>query len=77
MAHAQENSDYYSAVMRECAIDPTRCRPQDFPILTKTEVMRNFDRIVTDSRVTRKKLADFLEHSKDPSCLFDDEFLDC
>jgi phenylacetate-coenzyme A ligase PaaK-like adenylate-forming protein len=44
--------------------------PHDFPALTKTTLMANFDRIVTDAAITRDRIADFLDRSKDPSELY-------
>jgi len=69
--HAAARSPYYADVIRQHRIDPDQCRPQDFPILTKAQVMENFDRLVTDRRVTRAKVTAFLESSKDPNELMD------
>ncbi len=44
----------------------TFARPEDFPGLDKTLLMANFDRIVTDRRVTKQGITDFLARSKDP-----------
>ncbi len=38
-------------------------------MLTKRELMENFDRIVTDRRLKKDLIADFLTRSKDPNGL--------
>jgi phenylacetate-CoA ligase len=64
--HANARAPYYADVMRERGIDPDSCTSADFPVLTKSLLMANFDRIVTDPRVTKKAVADFLSCSTDP-----------
>lgn len=72
--HAARHSPYYQEIIERHGIDPDRCVPPDFPILTKTEAMENFDRIVTDRTVTRAKITDFLERSNDPFDLYEDRY---
>jgi phenylacetate-CoA ligase len=64
---AQQHSPYYDAIMRERGIDPTTATPEQFPVLTKTLLMANFDTIVTDRRVTKAAIAEFLTRSKSPT----------
>src|SRR6266567_4424885 len=64
------HSSYYKQVIKKNKIDVNNCNPEDFPILTKAEVIQHFDEIVTDPRITKAKIADFLEHSSDPNDLF-------
>src|SRR5277367_3455715 len=64
--HANANSPYYANLIRERGIDLETCRPSDFPVLTKTLLMANFDDIVTDRRITKKVVAEFLTRSSDP-----------
>lgn len=66
----QQHSPYYARVMQEHGLDPHSCAPDDFPVLTKTEVMRNFDDIVTDRAITRHDVETFLHESHDPRELF-------
>ena len=54
------HSPYYAEVIRERGISLETCVPQDFPVLTKSLLMANFDRIVTDPRLSRRLVADFL-----------------
>jgi phenylacetate-coenzyme A ligase PaaK-like adenylate-forming protein len=67
-------SPYYADVCRRERIDPATARPQDLPILTKRDLIENFDRISTDSRVRREPITAFLGRSRDPRDLFLGEF---
>ncbi len=42
--------------------------------MTKNEVIEHFDRIVTDPRITRNRIKEFLSRSVDPLELFEGEF---
>ncbi|HEY2783119.1 MAG TPA: hypothetical protein VGI90_20260 [Steroidobacteraceae bacterium] len=64
--HAQAHAPYYANIIRERGIDLGTCTPADFPLLTKSLLMANFDAIVTDRRVTKQAVAEFLSRSKDP-----------
>jgi len=72
--HAREHSPWYAEIIREHGIDVDHCVPTDFPPLTKAELRPHFDRIVTDRRVTKAAVADFLTGSHDPNDLFLGEF---
>jgi phenylacetate-coenzyme A ligase PaaK-like adenylate-forming protein len=61
-----ERSPYYRALMRERGIDPARCTPLDFPVLTKEQVIAHFDEMVTDRSLSRAVIAEFLTRSTDP-----------
>jgi phenylacetate-CoA ligase len=65
--HANAHAPFYAGIIRERGIDPDTCTPADFPVLTKSLLMANFDGIVTDRRVTKKAVADFLSRSADPN----------
>jgi phenylacetate-CoA ligase len=71
--HADANSPYYANLIRERGIDPESCGPQDFPVLTKSLLMANFDDIVTDRRITKRAVAEFLTRSTNPAELLFDE----
>ena len=64
--HAQALSPYYANLIRERRINLETCTPADFPLLTKSLLMANFNDIVTDRRATKQVVADFLSRSKDP-----------
>ncbi|MEI7933149.1 MAG: hypothetical protein WCI21_08870 [Alphaproteobacteria bacterium] len=65
--HANARSPYYGEIIAQRGIDIATCTPADFPELTKSILMANFNRIVTDPRVTKQAIADFLTRSKDPN----------
>jgi phenylacetate-coenzyme A ligase PaaK-like adenylate-forming protein len=72
--HANAHAPYYANIVRERAIDLNACTPADFPVLTKSLLMANFNDIVTDPRITKQAVADFLNHSKDPKERLFNEF---
>jgi phenylacetate-CoA ligase len=65
--HANAHSPYYASLIRERGIQLETCVPSDFPVLTKALLMAHFDDIVTDHRITRQIVADFLTQSSDPT----------
>lgn len=69
---AYDHSPYYKNLIDELNIDRSSCVPGDFPELTKSRLMANFDEIITDPRLSKSAVTDFLDHSKDPR----DRFLD-
>ncbi len=71
---AVERSPYYADVCRKGRIDPAKARPEDLPILTKRDLIENFDRICTSQRVHREAVAAFLARSRDPRELFHDRY---
>jgi phenylacetate-CoA ligase len=72
--HAHAHAPYYANIVRERAIDLNTCTPADFPVLTKSLLMANFDGIVTDPRISKQVVADFLSRSTDPKELLHDKF---
>lgn len=72
--YAYKNSEYYSDLIKKNKIDREHCIPSQFPVMTKAELMEHFDRIVTDKRITKQKVSDFLEISKNPMQLMDDKY---
>jgi phenylacetate-coenzyme A ligase PaaK-like adenylate-forming protein len=72
--HANQHSSYYAELIKERKIDISTCQPGDFPVLTKSTLMANFDRIVTDPRITKQRLAEFLTHSTEPNDLYLKEY---
>jgi phenylacetate-CoA ligase len=72
LAHAR--SPYYADLIKARGIDVDTCTPGDFPVLTKAILMENFDRIVTDPRVTKDRVAAFLTQSKNPNERFLDHY---
>ncbi len=74
VAYARERSPYYAELMAGLGIDPAKSVPGDFPVLTKREVMQNFDRLVTDRSITKDKMSQFLSTSKDPLELYEGRY---
>ena len=72
--HAQANSPYYARLIAQHDIRIAHCEPTDFPPLTKSELMANFDAIVTDSRLSKQQIVDFLSQSTNPADRYLDEF---
>jgi phenylacetate-CoA ligase len=71
--HANANAPYYTRLIRERGLSLDSCAPADFPVLTKSILMANFDDIVTDRRINKKVVAEFLTRSSDPKeRLFDE-----
>jgi phenylacetate-coenzyme A ligase PaaK-like adenylate-forming protein len=64
VARAKQQSPFYAERFRH--IDPRRFALDELPTITKTEMMRNFDRFVTDRRLKLAELEDFI---KDPGRL--------
>jgi phenylacetate-CoA ligase len=65
--HASMHAPYYANIIRERGLNLDSCVPADFPVLTKSLLMANFDAIVTDPRITKQVVADFLTRSSDPA----------
>jgi phenylacetate-coenzyme A ligase PaaK-like adenylate-forming protein len=65
--HANERSPYYARIVRERGIEVAACVPQDFPVLTKAQLMASFDEIVTVPALKKDAIAEFLTRSKDPA----------
>lgn len=74
VAYASLHSPYYANVIKLRGIDVVRCVPSDFPVLTKSILMANFDAIVTDRRITKQRIDNFLSRSTDPNELLFEEF---
>jgi phenylacetate-CoA ligase len=74
VAHAARHSQYYAQIIRDGGIAIESCTPEQFPVLTKTAFMENFDRISTDPRVTKAAIEGFLSNSTDPNERFLGEY---
>jgi phenylacetate-coenzyme A ligase PaaK-like adenylate-forming protein len=64
--YACARAPYYANIIRERGLDVNTCKVGDFPLLTKAILMANFNDIVTDRRITKEVIADFLTRSIDP-----------
>ncbi|MFL0588241.1 hypothetical protein [Sphingomonas sp. Ag1] len=70
VAFVQETSPWYRRVIDQNRIDPARCRPEDFPVLTSAMLRENFDEIVTDRAITSKGLDSFVRDSPSSKDLY-------
>lgn len=57
LRHASRNSPFYRR--KYAGLDLHKVMPRDVPVLTKPEMMENFDELVTDRRITKEGLAAF------------------
>ena len=73
--HAKDNSPYYTRLIIDRNINVDSCTPADFPELTKVMLMENFDDIVTDRRISKQRIAEFLTQSSDPKELFLNKYI--
>lgn len=64
--YANAHSSWYARIIREHGINLDTCIPEDFPVLTKSQVIEHFDELVTDPRLSRQVITDFLSRSKTP-----------
>ncbi len=71
---AGQQSPYYRRIMQERGINPLTCAPAEFPMLTKEDVIEHFDDIVTNRRIKRRHIEDFLARSVDPLELFEGRY---
>ncbi len=63
------SSRFYRDLYSAHGIKPTNLkevRPADLPIVDKSMVMDNFDALITDPKITRKVVEDFLSHDTNP-----------
>lgn len=58
VAHAKEHSPFYAQRLKH--INPENFRLEDIPPVTKTELMENFDDVVTDRRIKLRDLEAFM-----------------
>ncbi len=74
VSFVRRHSPYYRAIIGARGIDPATCVPSDFPVLTKSDVIEHLDELVTDRRITRDRIAEFLARSTDPVELFEGRY---
>lgn len=67
VAHASKHAPYYEKIIAEREIAVESCVPADFPELSKAQLMRHFDDIVTVPNITKRDVTDFLSRSADPA----------
>lgn len=70
---SREHSKYYREKWKN--IDIETCKLQDLPILTKTEMMENFENLVTDPRLKKNEIIDFMTKFENIGKYYLDEFV--
>lgn len=70
VSFVQETSPWYRSVIEQNRIDPARCRPEDFPVMTSAIFKENFDEIVTDRAITSQNLENFIKDSPSSKDLY-------
>ncbi|HET7608303.1 MAG TPA: hypothetical protein VFL84_06480, partial [Gammaproteobacteria bacterium] len=68
--YIEPRSAYYRRIVAERRINLDTCTPSDFPVLTKSLLMKHFDEIATAPGVTKSAIAEFLTRSHEPMELF-------
>jgi phenylacetate-coenzyme A ligase PaaK-like adenylate-forming protein len=68
--YIEPRSAYYRRIIAERRINLDTCTPSDFPVLTKSLLMKHFDEIATAPGVTKSAIAEFLTRSHEPTELF-------
>jgi phenylacetate-CoA ligase len=73
--HAWRHSPYYRRKFK--GIDLNNCQPNDLPTLTKPEMMAHFDELVTDRRLTRAKVEQFVAEPTNVGKYLLDKYVVC
>jgi len=74
-AFVKTNSPYYRRIMDERKIDPASCVPDQFPVLTKTDLIKHFNDIITVRDVTYQNIADFLHKPSSPETMLRNRYV--
>jgi len=73
--YVTRRSPYYRRIMEERGIDPRTAVPDDLPVMTKTDLVDNFDQIVTLPGMTSRRVESFLGLSRNPNELMDGRYV--
>jgi hypothetical protein len=74
LAYIWQHSAFYRDYYRSHGIQGDHLAdltPSDLPFMTKTSLMEHFDQAVTDPRLRKRELEEWLRESRDPAELFD------
>jgi phenylacetate-coenzyme A ligase PaaK-like adenylate-forming protein len=69
------NSPYYRRIIQTNNIDPANCTPEEFPVLTKSELVRHFNDIITVRGLTYQEIAAFLHTPSPPETLLRNRYV--
>lgn len=70
-----KNSSYYSEIIETKKINLEKYNLDEFPVLSKSDLTSNFDRIVTDKELTLSKCEKFIAESDNPTDLLDRKYV--
>lgn len=73
LRYAVENSEFYQEFYR--GIDIDRCQLNDLPVLTKSVMMDNFDRFITDSGIKLREIQNWIANKSNYGKLYRGKFL--
>jgi phenylacetate-CoA ligase len=73
LKHAVANSEFYREYYK--GINTDTCDITDLPTLTKRRMMDNYDRLVTDKRLNRKDLTEYLKIPENASINYKNDFV--
>src|SRR5215471_9042780 len=75
LRHAVDHARHYK--QRFKGIDIDKCDLSDLPTLTKGELMENYDKVVTDPKITRLAVEEFIANPANHGKLFLDRYVVC
>lgn len=73
--HAAQHSPYYQQKFK--GIDLNSCQLRDLPILKKNDMMNHFETFVTDSRLKRQPIIDFMSDFNNIGKYYLDDYVVC
>ncbi|MFO0815590.1 MAG: hypothetical protein U0796_20430 [Gemmatales bacterium] len=73
LRYANQHSEYYREKFKGLNLET--CRLQDLPVLTKNDMMNNFENFVTDKRLKRQPIIDFMSDFNNIGKYYLDEFV--
>jgi phenylacetate-coenzyme A ligase PaaK-like adenylate-forming protein len=71
--HAVSKSEFYHKLYK--GIDVARCQLRDLPVVTKSIMMENYDRFVTDERLKLREIRSWKNDKKNDGKMYLDEFI--
>lgn len=63
---AKERSPYYGELIRRLRLNVDTCQPEDFPVLTKRDLIERFDDLVTDRNIRQRDVLEFVQNCRSP-----------
>ena len=72
---AIESSRYYAEIASSRRINPSKCFPADFPVLTRDVLQKRYDDILTPADLCHQQIADFLAVDDDPCSDFRNKYV--